>query len=66
MIKLSVKKVVFPKEVTYVKTAKEAFSLVKSTETHGEKIIYAIMFLGLFNNVARKGAFDFLNVLLRK
>lgn len=45
---------------------KEAFNLVKDSELQEEKIIYSLMFLGLFNKAASDGVKRFISLLLSK
>jgi hypothetical protein len=66
MVQLRGKSVRFDFEVKEVKDHKEAFDLVKSADSYGQKVIYSLKFLGLFNRAASKGTEKFVKVLTSK
>lgn len=55
MLEMRAKGISFNFEEEEVEDYTQAFELVKTKESAGEKIVYALRFLGLFNRVTRKG-----------
>jgi hypothetical protein len=63
LIGLKRKGLKFDFPIISVNKYEEAFRMVKTCETEEEKVIYTLLFLGLFNKAAFEGVNKFINLL---